>query len=157
MSFDVEGASARSFSLAPPARCLFQSPPPFRATDEGAVGAVLDANDIRREDEKREQWETMNVDAQEAVWGLLSMGSAHNHNHFHQDEHQNRHHHYRHHSHNSNSPTTSSSSSRTRPAVTLSAARNSILTTTTTSPHIPSSSCPRFDSNVFPPRQHIGN
>ena len=78
MSFDVEGASARSFSLAPPARCLFQSPPPFRATDEGAVGAVLDANDIRREDEKREQWETMNVDAQEAVLGLLFMGSAHN-------------------------------------------------------------------------------
>ena len=91
------------------------------------------------------------MDAQEAVLGLLSMGSAHNHVHFHQDEHQNRHHHHHHHhhnAHNTSSPTTSSSSSRITPAVTSSATLNSILTTTT-SPHIPCSSSPRFDSE-FP-------
>ena len=113
MSLDVEGASARSFSLASPARFLFPSPPPFRLTDEGAMSAVLDTDGIRREKEKRQQWETVNVDGQEALLGLLSMGFALNHIHFHQDEHQNRHQHYHHHS------------------------------------HMPSSSSPRFDSNVF--------
>ena len=37
LSIDVEGASARSFLLTPPARRLFPSPSPFRLTAEGAV------------------------------------------------------------------------------------------------------------------------
>ena len=68
--------------------CLHLS---FQSTDEGAVRAVLDTNDIRGENEERRQCENMNIDSQEAVLGLLSMGSAHNHIHFHQDKHQNWH------------------------------------------------------------------
>jgi hypothetical protein len=120
-------------------------PTTLRPTDEGAVSVVLRTNDMTYEGTEGETT-TMNVDVQEAVLALLSMGSAHTHVHFHQDEQQNRHHLL----HNTSSPTTSSSSSSSRitPAVTSSATHNSILTTTT-SPHIPSSSSPRFDS-VFP-------
>ena len=148
MSFDVEGASARSFLLTSPARPLFPSPLSFRLTDEGAVSSVLDTNGIRRKKEKQQKRETTNIDFQEAVLVFLSMGSAHNHVHFHQDEHQNRHQHHHHYSRNISSPTASSSSSRIRAAVPSSATLNSILTATT-SPPIPSTSSPRFDPNVF--------
>jgi len=67
----------RSFLLASPACCFFPSPPPFHLTDEDAVSTVLDTHDVQREKEKRQQRETMNMDAQVVVLGLLSMGSAH--------------------------------------------------------------------------------
>ena len=51
MSFDIEGALARSFFLTSPAHGLFLSPPPFRPTDdEDAVSAVLDTSGIWRND-----------------------------------------------------------------------------------------------------------
>jgi len=121
----------------------------FRSMDEGTVSAVLNTNDMQRENEKRQQWETRNIDSQEGVLGLLSMGSAHNHVHFHQDKHQSWHQHHHHHPHNTSSLTTSSSSSRFRPAIPSLATLNLILTTTTF-PHISSSLSPQFDSNVFP-------
>ena len=139
LSFDVKGASARSFLLTSPARCLFPSQPPFRLRDEDGVSTVLDTNDIRREKEKRQQWETTNIDSQEAVLGLLfPLGRAPESTPASSPP-----------LHNINLPTISSSSSRIRPAVPSSAIPNSILTTAT-SLHIPSSSSPRFDSNVFP-------
>ena len=51
-SFDVAGASAKSFWPTSPACHLFPSPPPFQPTDEGTVSAVLDTiyDEKRRND-----------------------------------------------------------------------------------------------------------
>jgi hypothetical protein len=87
MSFDVEGASARSLLLTSPARCLFRSPPPFRPIDEGAVSAIPDPNNIRRQKAQLQQWETMNGMPRRPCCGCSpwDLPTSYDHVHFRQD------------------------------------------------------------------------